>query len=457
MEFEQKKRIGVVLLVDDNQEFVDSTRTILEMIHYRVVTAKDVASAKVALIKYKFTHLLLDLMLPDGSGLNVIEELSAEQLSKLSVTIITGHPIVKTLVKSLAGPNVNYLIKPITFKSLKATLEGDEVKPEAIPPSSPMQTENELSNALIGESEVMQSLKETINLVAETNANIMLLGESGVGKEVVASMIHERSNLSGELISTNCGALNRELITSELFGHEKGAFTGAVGRKIGVFESAHQGTLFLDEVTEMPLELQSNLLRALETRTISRVGGNDIIPAACRVISASNRSESEFADKRFLREDLYFRLAVFPIHIPALRERVGDIKLLAQFFLSEFCKQTGREYKISADVLNELESYSWPGNVRELRHTIHRAVIITPKTDTLLQLPEKWSSPFGKSESSKSEAFAIGTSLGDVEKEVINMTLNAFNGDKTKTSKVLGISTKTLYNKLHTYEKQATQ
>lgn len=444
---------GTVLLVDDNREFVESTHDILNMIDYQVVCAYDVAEAKQKLQQYKFTHLFLDLMLPDGSGINVLDGLTKTQLESTSITIITGHPAVKTVVKSLYGPKVNYLIKPITFRDLKKALAEPVKLSEQEASNSPQQSPvNEV--ALIGESKEMQQLRRTITLVAETDANVMLLGESGVGKEVVARMIHNESQVSGQLISTNCGALNRELVTSELFGHEKGAFTGAVGRKSGVFELAHMGTLFLDEVTEMPIDLQPNLLRALETQTIVRLGGSELIPANCRVISASNRTESELAEKNCLREDLYFRLAVFPVYIPPLRERKGDIAILARHFISELNNKHNADVSIRDDTMEVLESYSWPGNVRELRHTLHRALILTEPGNQYLQLPDKLSSPFSTPvEVTNHRQVEVGRSLEDVERDLINLTLESFNGDKTKSAKVLGISTKTLYNRLNAYQK----
>lgn len=444
--------IGTILLVDDNQAFVDSTRDILKMINYEVLCAKNVSEARKKIRRNKFTHLLIDLMLPDGSGIKVLEGLSAEQLDATTITIITGHPTVKAAVESMYGPKVNYLTKPISFKELRKALQGEDV---AAP--EPQKNSSGFNNyvELIGESPAIKELRKTIDLVAQTNANVMILGESGVGKEVVARLIHQHSQCAGELISSNCGALNRELITSELFGHEKGAFTGALARKIGVFEQAHQGTLFLDEITEMPLDLQPNLLRALETQQIVRVGGNETTAANCRVISASNRSECELAEKRCLREDLYFRLAVFPIEIPPLRTRKEDIAPLANHFLSELKTKLNKQLLLDKKTLDTLQQYSWPGNVRELRHTIHRASILTESGSKYLKLPERLSSPFSQPlELKRNHQAEVGRSLDDVEKDLIYQTLETLNGDKTKSAKVLGISTKTLYNRLNAYEKR---
>lgn len=455
MTISKKLDKGTILLVDDNQEFVDSTQEILNMVGYRVICAANLAEARQKIKKHKFTHLLLDLMLPDGSGINILDDLSTTQLDNINITIITGHPMVKKVVRTLYGPRVNYLIKPITFKNLKDALEG-EFMAQGVDGSEPSIAPQR--SILIGESPEIVDLKRTIELVSKTNANIMLLGESGVGKEVVAKLIHQESDASGELVSTNCGALNKDLVTSELFGHEKGAFTGAVDRKVGVFERAHNGTLFLDEITEMPLELQPNFLRALETQTVVRVGGAESILAQCRVISASNRSASELSEKQYLREDLYFRLAVFPIYIPPLRKRQGDIKLLAEHFLAELSADRSDSIKIDKSSLAVLEEYSWPGNVRELRHTIHRALILTEPGSEYLKLPDRIDSPFTtRNRDETSGVMEVGRSLNEVEKDLIYITLKAFQGDKTKTAKVLGISTKTLYNRLNEYEKSDVQ
>lgn len=449
-----------VLLVDDNHEFVDSTRSILELINYNVEVAHNVADAKKLIGKKQFTHLLLDLMLPDGSGLNILEDLHENEIKSLSITIITGHPVVKTAVKSMLGPNISYLVKPVGFKELKNALElkdngksGKLDNSESLKGRETHQSSGfDLNNLLIGTSAAIAELKRDIKLVAKTDVNVLLTGESGVGKEVIANAIHHSSSTSGEFVATNCGALNTELVNSELFGHEKGAFTGAINKKIGVFEQANLGTLFLDEITEMPLELQPNLLRALETKHIVRVGGNMKISANCKVISASNRTEAEIAEKTVLRQDLYFRLAVYPIHIPPLRQRIEDIALLADHFLSQLNEQHDTDIQLDSEGLSVLESYSWPGNIRELKHTIQRAYIRTEAGSHILQVPKDISSPYSHSlRQDPSGGLQPGRRLDEVEKELILMTLDRFNGDKSKTAKVLGVSTKTIYNRLEIY------
>jgi two-component system response regulator HydG len=289
-----------------------------------------------------------------------------------------------------------------------------------------------------------------IERVSQTSANVLLMGESGVGKEVVAQAIHQVSQVAGPLVATNCGALSKELIGSELFGHEKGSFTGAIGRKIGVFERAENGTLFLDEVTEMPLDMQSNLLRVLETKKVIRVGGSNEVSVNCRVVSATNRNMAELAESKLLREDLYFRLAVFPIDIPPLRERSTDIPLLAKVFLRELNEEYGAALVWQDAQLIRLANYEWPGNVRELRHTVHRAFIMSDMQGVNVALPDSFQSPFAKM-SKQANSISAGQTIEDVEKQLITATLAKVDGNKTLAAEMLGISTKTLYNRLHAY------
>lgn len=433
-----------VLLVDDDVEFTEVACTIIEFLGHEVLTASNLAEAREWLKKETFDHVLLDFMLPDGSGAHLFDELDSLP-KRPRITLITGHPSVKGVIKGLCGPNIDYLVKPIQREEIEAVLSGksadEENKPEKI---------NKHFDLLIGESAPMKSLYKLIERVSRTSANVMLLGESGVGKEVVAAAIHRASQSEGSYIATNCGAFSKELIGSELFGHEKGAFTGAVGRKEGVFEQAEQGTLFLDEITEMPIDMQPNLLRVLENKVVIRVGGTKTIPVNCRVVSATNRTMEEIAQSKVLREDIYFRLAVFPITIPPLRERKEDIPLLATTFINEFNKDNGSQFVWQDSQLDTLQAYDWPGNVRELRHFVHRAAIMSEPGKPAIELPKTIESPFAKKQST-TPALQAGRTIEDVEKELIYATLEKVNGNKTTAADMLGISTKTLYNRLHAY------
>jgi DNA-binding NtrC family response regulator len=302
----------------------------------------------------------------------------------------------------------------------------------------------------MGESALMKTLYKMIERVAPSHANVMLMGESGVGKELVAEAIHNASLSQGDLIATNCGGLSKELIGSELFGHEKGAFTGAIGQKKGVFERASGGSLFLDEVTEMPIDMQPNLLRVLETKRVNRVGGTQEILVNCRIISATNRTLDQIANEHILREDIYFRLAVFPIEIPPLRKRKDDISLLANAFLTQLNTEHNEHFVLSPAQIDILTSHDWPGNVRELRHSLHRAFIMSEPGSKTLELPSTFDSPFSQ-KSHKPSVMSAGNTIEEVEKSLIYATLDEVGGNKTTAAEMLGISTKTLYNRLHAY------
>ncbi|MDP5033239.1 MAG: sigma-54 dependent transcriptional regulator [Paraglaciecola sp.] len=436
-----------VLLVDDDNDFTDVASQIIEFLGHDVTTAQNLAEAYQILEFNEFDHIFLDFMLPDGSGLHLIDHVKKLSSSPY-ITMITGHPSVKTMLAGLCGPKVDYLLKPLQREDLESALSRKSAKKKTSNATSAGPTLH--FGCLIGESKVMQALYTMIERVAQTPANIMLMGESGVGKEVFAKAIHEASKVKGPLVATNCGALSKELIGSELFGHEKGSFTGAVGRKIGVFERAENGTLFLDEVTEMPLDMQPTLLRVLESKKVVRVGGTTEIDVNCRVVSATNRNLSDLAQSKALREDIYFRLAVFPIDIPPLRERSDDIPLLAEVFLRELNEEYNANLTWSGEQLNKLSAYHWPGNVRELRHAVHRAFIMSDMQGSKVELPAHFESPFAREET-KSSGITAGQTIEDVERLLISATLEKVDGNKTLAAEMLGISTKTLYNRLHAY------
>lgn len=437
-----------VLLVDDDKRFLEATGQLLGLLGHDVTTANSVEQARDLISKHHFTHMMLDLILPDGSGLHLLEALPPQH--KIKIALITGHPSVKAIVRNLYGSNISYLIKPIDAQQIEALLEDRRRTDFPAEPYIKIHF-----NCLVGESEAMKRVYEMIDRVAVTKANVMLMGESGVGKEMVAAAIHYASQAEGDYIAANCGAFSRELINSELFGHEKGAFTGATHRKIGVFEQAHKGTLFLDEITEMPIDLQPSLLRVLETQKITRLGAATSVDIEGRVVSATNRTEEEIAQQGCLREDLYFRLAVFPIHIPPLRERKEDIPLLVKYFLAAFNQEYGQDIGISDASLQRLMSYDWPGNVRELRHAIHRAYIMADQRNNLLVLPENLTSPFSKVVPQATMGIQVGKTVEEVERELIESTLDHFGGDKKQAADILGISLKTLYNRLNSYGNMA--
>lgn len=443
-----------ILIVDDDLKFLKNVSELLTLQDFKVKTASSVAEGQKLAAANHFDVLLLDLMLEDGSGLQVLEVCNKSLLPKTAV--ITGHPTIKSMVSNFYGPDLRYLLKPLDMKTLIDFIRGNEASELTHTDKSPEASGKDKTpeqplhfGVLLGESPSMQRIYQAIQSVANTEANVLIQGESGAGKELVAKAIHHASQVKGPFVAANCGAFSRELIGSELFGHEKGAFTGAVARKPGLFEQANGGTLFLDEVTEMPIDLQPNLLRALETKKVVRVGGREEIRVNCRVISATNRSIEEFASEEVLREDLYYRLAVFPIDVPPLRARKDDIALLAEAFLNEFNKENEQTFLIADHDLEQLCNYDWPGNVRELRHAIHRAFILTDPASPALALPTNFASPFSRKTSSNK----AGLTIEEMEKDLILSTLARLNDDKPKAAEMLGVSLKTLYNRLNSYEK----
>ena len=307
---------------------------------------------------------------------------------------------------------------------------------------------------LYGSSPVMMELYSQIERVAATDATALIIGESGTGKELIARTIHDQSaRRNAPFVAVNCGAIPDNLIEPELFGHEKGSFTGAVQGRLGYFEHANGGTLFLDEVTEMSPVRQVKLLRALETGTFFRVGGNDLIHSDVRVIAATNRDPIVAVKENGLREDLMYRLAVFPLRAPPLRERDTDREFLAQHFLAEMNAQEGTSKSFSKRALDMLRTYSWPGNVRELKNTVYRAFILAEKT---VEIAHPHLASRVKKPVTQGDAMSVwvGTPLADAQKQIILGTLKHCGGDKRRAAKALGVSLKTLYNRLGTYENE---
>jgi len=314
---------------------------------------------------------------------------------------------------------------------------------------------------LIGRSAAMSRVRELIERVGPTDATVLLVGESGTGKELVAEAVHQRSSrAAGPFVAVNCGAIPELLIEAELFGHEKGSFTGAIRTQSGFLERADGGTLFLDEITEMPIEMQVPLLRFLESRRYFKVGGRQEIAADVRVIAATNRAPHDAIRHRKLREDLYYRLAVFPLELPPLRDRDEDAVALAEHFLALLNAASGTRKRLSENSRDLARRYSWPGNVRELRHAIERSFILADDTLELADALE-WDSRRSQFAASNGGGntlqVAIGSRLRDVEKSLIEATLEHFAGNKRHTADALGCSLKTLYNKLNTYSRLARE
>ncbi len=445
-----------VLIVDDDHATSAGMADVIEEWGYEVEVAETVKTAWAAVSKLVPDVAIVDLKLPDGSGLDLLHRIK-ETFQDVSVVILTGHATVDSAVKALKVGAEDYVTKPVDLPRLQVILKTVEdkqmMKQEIIELRRQLQKMGALGH-LVGKSRAMQKLFDEIEMVANTDANVFIFGESGSGKEVVANTIHHLSRRRAKpFIAFNCGAISPTLIESEIFGHEKGAFTNAIKRREGYFEMAKGGTVFLDEITEMPLDLQVKLLRVLEESKFRRVGGNEEIGIDARIIAASNRDpQKAIADNR-LREDLYYRLNVFPIDVPPLRERLEDLPLFSYFFLEKLNETEEKKVdKIDPEFIEAISQYEWPGNVRELRNVINRAFIMA-RSDTLTVdcLPDKFLGNRGRNRRD-SLVIPLGQPMEEVERMVIEETLNMTDGDKKRTAEILGISPKTLYNKTRRYK-----
>ncbi len=332
-----------------------------------------------------------------------------------------------------------------------------QVHQQARRKTPPADTATQAYGHLSGTSSPMAQLYEQIERVAHTNFSVLIIGESGTGKELIAKTIHEKSARANQpFIPVNCGAIPEKLIEAELFGHEKGSFTGAVHQHIGYFEHASGGTILLDEITEMPPEMQVKLLRVLETGSFHRVGGTDTITVDVRVIAATNRDPHSAVKEVRFREDLLYRLAVFPLRVPPLRERKGDIELLAQRFLDQLNLSYSTRKVLSRRALDTLRAYPWPGNVRELKNTVHRAFIMS---ENVLEISSPGTTPRLRKPALREGYLSVwvGTPLADAQREIILATLAHYQGDKRRAARALGISLKTLYNRLDLYQAGGTE
>lgn len=399
--------------------------------------------------------VLCDLSLPDGEGLELLDEEERE----FELVLITGEASVESAISALRRGAMDYLLKPLDIGRLRALLTQFERTRALRTEVSELREELEKVGrfgSLVGSSEAMRRVYRLIDRVAPRDATVLITGESGTGKELVAQTVHDLSRRANTpLLPINCGAVSPTLIESELFGHEKGSFTGANRRHVGHFERADGGTLFLDEVTEMPLELQVKLLRVLETSTFRRVGGSQPVEVDVRVIAASNRRPEQAIEEGEFREDLYYRLNVFPIHLPPLRDRAGDVEQLARYFVKSIANREQRKLWLGDDALEALDRYGWPGNVRELKNTLERAAILAEDRIGVADLPDAVRSGEEMVVRGAALRIPIGTPIAEAERRLIVATLAELDDSRKDTAAALGISQKTLYNRLKSYEEDA--
>jgi len=443
------------LIVDDDTTFRLAIGDFLGDNGYTVRDAGDCAEARAALREELPDLLAIDLVLPDGSGLDVVAKLPADAPTR--VLVMTGHPSVETAIAAVRGRVDEYLVKPVGLADLSAVLSrlAPETETETgttTPRPGPAKTAT--PRLVFGESASMRDLEERIERVAPMDATVLIQGESGTGKELVAAEIHRRSGRPGQLVAINCGAIAENLITSELFGHEKGAFTGAERRHAGIFERAAGGTVFLDEITEMPAELQVNLLRVLETGSVTRVGGAREIPVDARIIAATNRNPDVAVREGRLREDLYYRLMVYPLRVPPLRERPEDVLRLAEHFLAQQNEAYGTEKRLTEAAGARLVAHGWPGNVRELKHAVQRMYINADGDLDADSIPAGFERPPLWDRNSLD--LSVGTPIAEAERRLVLATLEHFGGDKKLAAQTLGVSLKTIYNRLNSYAAEGT-
>jgi two-component system, NtrC family, response regulator AtoC len=445
------------LIVDDEPDSAEMLAALVATEKFTVATAGSLRDARRQIALQEPDIVLLDLMLPDGNGMQLFED--AKALANTEIVLITGHASLETSIQALRLGAADYLVKPLNMKQLHGILsrvtKPAALKAEAAQLHTQLEEEGHFGQ-LWGRSPAMRRIYEQIARVAGTAVTVFITGESGSGKEVVARTVHDLSRRRAQpFLAVNCGAISPHLIESEIFGHEKGSFTGAERQHQGFFERASGGTLFLDEITEMPLDLQVKLLRVLETGTFMRVGSTQVLETDVRMIAATNQSPNKAVSAGKLREDLLYRLNVFPIHLPPLRERPEDIGLIAEYFLDDISRREGHVKHFAPDALVRLASYRWPGNVRELRNIVHRAyVMATGSTIVDACLPSGDAQPALSMGGAPVLTIRVGTPLAEVERQVTLATLEYLGRHKEKTAAALGVSLKTLYNRLKEYAGQ---
>jgi len=433
-----------VLVVDDHASAREAIADVLRHAAYDVTTCASAVEALVRL-ECETIHLVItDLQMPGMDGLQFIREIKRKQLD-IQVLMITAHGSITTAVEAMRHGAFDFIEKPFDAIQLEQSVDQAWDRRRLC--------ENSGSPAMIGSSRAMQTLRQSIAQIAPTDETVLICGESGTGKELVAQAIHAQSTRkNGPLVSLNCPALSTQLTESELFGHQRGAFTGAEADRTGRFEQANGGSIFLDEITEIELGLQAKLLRVLQERSFERVGSNETISVDVRVLATTNRSlQEEVAAGRF-REDLYYRLAVVPICLPPLRERGDDPLELANYFLDHAAKRLGRDRsELEPAALELLAEYPWPGNVRELQNVVTRACVLNPGQLITADQLRPWLLFDEETKEQESQPLPLGMTLEEIERHMIVATLEQFEGHRAKTAEALGIGVRTLSGKLRTY------
>jgi two-component system nitrogen regulation response regulator NtrX len=446
----------IILVVDDEEGIRETLSAILEDEGYEALTASSSAEALHVASEQHPDAVLLDVWLPDADGLVTLSRLK-ETRQNVPVIMISGHGNIEVAVRATKLGAYEFLEKPLSLEKVllvvKRALERRRLEEENLA----LRADLKGRWALVGTSERMQVLRQQIEMAAQSNSRVLILGESGTGKELVARLLHEKSTRSrGAFVEVNCAAIPQELIESELFGHEKGAFTGATERKVGKFELAHEGTLFLDEIGDMTLQTQAKVLRVIETQVFHRVGGGKDITVDVRTLAATNKDLPEEVRKGTFREDLFFRLNVVPLVVPPLRDRKSDIPHLVKHFVEKFARDNGTKAKeISAEVFEVFQGHDWPGNIRELKNAVERLMIMVP-SHTITRADVVALGMFKSRNLPKEYDYFSYTTLKEArdafERDFIVRKLEENEWNISKTSTSIDIERSNLHKKIKTYD-----
>lgn len=449
-----RRKEAKILVIEDETPLRELLEMELSRSGYKIETAAD---GETGLEKYRqevFNVVLLDMRMPGMDGVEVLKQMRAESMIP-EVIVFTGHGTIETAVECIRNGAYDYLTKPVKLDELEMVIdkayEKNRLRLENI--SLKMEIDKLDQHRIVGKSPVIQKALETVRRWGATDEHVLICGESGAGKELFARAVHDASRRAAKpFVTVNCGRLNANTAESELFGHVQGAFTGATKGRAGLFELADTGTLFMDEISEMPLDVQVKLLRILETGTFRRMGGNHDIRVDVRFVFASNKRLEECAGRGEFREDLFHRINLLPVNIPPLRERSEDVVPLAYYFLKTSRESSSANWEITEEAAAALSAYSWPGNVRELRNTIRRASILATEpviSSDLLPFapPRLTASPRAAAAAPEAQSLPLWV----IERDHIQKVLEMVEGNKSKAAKILEIDRKTLYTKLERY------
>jgi len=451
--------VDKILIIDDEKSIIDLLTIVFKKEGYSVLSSLSAPRGIELIDKEDFDLILTDIKLPQMSGMDILKHVM-DKTPNTPVVMITAYGTLKQAVEAFKNGAVDYVVKPFDIEELKIIvaqgLEKRKLKTENIKLKQQLKEKNSFEN-IVGKNKKMKEIYDLIEKVTDSDSTILISGESGTGKEIAARAIHFNSRRQERpFVSVNCGALPENLLESELYGHVKGSFTGAIAHKKGMFETAEKGTIFLDEIGELSSFAQVKLLRTLQDKRIRRVGGNDEILIDVRIVAATNQDLKQRLDEGKFREDLFYRINVISFEMPPLRERKDDIPLLVTHFLEKYCTKTGSKLKrIAPEVYNVFESYAWPGNVRELENTIERIVAIEEReTITIKSLPDELLNPRKKSNKDLNlePGFDLNKTLDEISKKYVVKALDLSSGRLKKAGEILGVNYRSLRYLIEKYE-----